>query len=304
MKKFLDKIINLDRGAKKLLIWLIIALIAIAFYIHQSNDYIIIRFDELGFVAKNMNAYYNGFKIGKVISVEPDKDFQHVLAKLRFSQKEINLPQNTTVRVQSFPSGELYLEFVYPQSPSLKPITRGTVLEGIAQYSIEGFMQGQNISGMTDVVTLHVVRTLQATEIANHEIKMFFQNASSMVNENRSGVKKSVNNTEKITANLAQMAVNLNDLSEKLDNAIDEKALKQTTSNIKDSSDNIAKLTQDLDKTVNNIDATVDEFHSAAQHLNAVTSGLNTSLSKKFGGMRVMFGTTTKGKVDIKIKNK
>lgn len=304
MKKFLDKISNLDRGAKKLLIWLIIALVAVAIFIYQSNNYVIIRFDELGFVAKNMNAYYNGFKIGKVINVEPDTDFKHVLAKLRFFRRDINLPQNTTVKVQSFPSGELYLEFVYPESPSLKPITRGTVLEGLARYSMEEFMQGQNISGITDIVSLHVVRTLQATEIANHEIKMFFQNASGMVNENRRGIKKSVNNTEKMTANLAQTAVNLNDLSEKLDNAIDEDALKQTTSNIKTTSDNVVQLTQDLDKTVNNINATVDEIHTAAQHLNAVTSGLNTSLSKKFGGMRVLFGTPTKGKIDIKIKSK
>ncbi len=296
MEKFLEKILKLDNGAKKLLIWLVIALVAIAFYINQANDYVIIRFDELGFVAKNMGAYYNGFKIGKIISVEPDNDFQHVLAKLRFTRKEINLPQNTTVRVQSFPSGELYLEFVYPESPSLKPITRGTVLQGIARYSIEGFMQGQNISGMTDVVTLHVVKTLQATEIANHEIKMFFQNASGMVNENRAGIRNSVDNTEKITANLAQMAANLNDLSEKLDNAVDEKAIKQTTSNVKDTSDNLAKATKDIDKTVKKIDVTVDEIHTAARHLTAVTSGLNEALSKKLGGMRVMFGTPTKGK--------
>lgn len=296
MKKFLDKISKLDSGAKKLLIWLIVAAVAVAFYINQANDYVIIRFDELGFVSKNMNAYYNGFKIGKIISVEPDKDFQHVIAKLRFTHKEINLPQNTTVKMQSFPSGELYLEFVYPESPSLKPITRGTVLQGLARYNVEEFMQGQNVSGMTDIVSLHVIRTLKATEIANHEIKMFFQNASSLVNENRDGVKKSVDNTEQMTANLAQAAANLNDLSEKLDNAVDEKALKQTTSNVKETTDNVVKLTKDLDKAVENIDDTVCEIHEAASHLTAITSGVNETLSKKMGGMRVIFGTPTKGK--------
>lgn len=302
MRKIPEYISAIRIILKELLFILIILLAVAGAYLYVTTNYVIVRFDELGFVAKNMNAYYNGFKIGKIVKVEPDKDFQHVLAKLNIYNKNINLPQNTTVRVQSFPSGELYLEFVYPESPSLKPMTRGTVLQGIARYSLADFMQGQNISGMTDIVTLHVVRTLQATEIANHEIKMFFQNASSIVNDNRKGIKASVDNTRKMTANLAQTAANLNDLSEKLNNAVDEKALKQTTSNVKDTSDNIVKLTQDLDKTVNNIDATVDEFHTAAQNLTAVTSGLNTSLSKKFGGMRVMFGTPTKGKIDIKIK--
>lgn len=296
MKVFFDKISKLDKGAKKLLIWLVIALVAIAIYIYQSNDYVIIRFDELGFVAKNMNAYYNGFKIGKIISVEPDTDFKHVLAKLRFFHSDINLPQNTIVRVQSFPSGELYLEFVYPQSPSLKPITRGTVLQGIARYNLADFMQGQNISGITDVVTLHVIRTLQATEIANQEIKLFFKNASSIVNDNRRGIKASVNNTEKMTANLAQTAANLNDLSEKLDNAIDEKALKQTTSNIKETTDNIVKVTSDINTTVQKINDAADEIHTAASHYTSITSGLNDTLSKKMGGMRVLFGSPTKGK--------
>lgn len=304
MKNFLENMSKLDKGTKKLLIWSIIALIAVAIFIYQANDYVIIRFDELGFVAKNMNAYYNGFKIGKIISVEPDTDFKHVLAKLRFFRGDINLPQNTIVRVQSFPSGELYLEFVYPQSPSLKPITRGTVLQGIGRYNLADFMQGQNISGITDVVTLHVIRTLQATEIANHEIKMFFQNASGIVNDNRSGIKASVNNTEKMTSNLAQTAVNLNNLSKKLNNSIDEQALKQTTSNVKETTDNIVKVTSDINTTVQKINDAADEIHTAASHYTSITSGLNDTLSKKMGGMRVLFGSPTKGKgQNAKCKN-
>lgn len=281
---------------KELLFILIILLAVAGAYLYVTTNYVIVRFDELGFVAKNMNAYYNGFKIGKIVKVEPDKDFKHVLAKLNIYNKNINLPQNTTVRVQSFPSGELYLEFVYPESPSLKPITRGTVLQGIARYNLADFMQGQNISGMTDIVTLHVVRTLQATEIANQEIKMFFQNASSIVNDNRSGIKASVDNTRKMTANLAQTAANLNDLSEKLDNSIDEKGLKQTTSNIKQTTDNIVKVTSDINTTVQKINDAADEIHTAASHYTSITSGINDSLSKKMGGMRVLFGSPTKGK--------
>lgn len=302
MRNFLNNLPKLQNGKKKLT-FLLLFLVLLGFYLYNSNDYIIIRFDELGSVAKNMNAYYNGFRVGKIISVEPDDDFKHVLAKLRLIHKNINLPQNTTVRVQSFPTGELYLELIYPQSPSLKPITRGTVLQGIAQYNVEEFMQGQNFSGMTDIVTVHVVRTLRATEIANQEIQLFFKNASSLVNENRKGVKKSVDNTQKMTANLAQTAANLNDLSEKLNNSIDEKELKQTTSNIKETTDNIVTVTANIDETVQKINDAADEIHTAASHYTSVTSGLNETLSKRFGGIRVLFGSSTKGKIDIKIKN-
>lgn len=303
MKK-LQENIRIDKmGIVKLLTTLVILLIGFGIYIYNSTSYLIIRFDELGPLTKNMAAYYNGFKIGKIIGIEPDKDFKHTLAKVFLTNKNINLPQNTTVHVQSFPNGELYLQFVYPNSPTFKMLKRGDMVEGIAPYSLEKFMLGQNISGITDVVSIHVIRALNATEIANMEITAFFKNTSKLVNENRRGITSSVNNTEAMTKSLAQMAENLNQASknlnqtsQKINNSIDESVIKDTTLNIQETTKNISESTKDIDKTMKKIDDTISQANAAAENINSMTSGLNETLSKRFAGMRIIFGTPVKQK--------
>lgn len=303
MRIFTTNIAKRKREIKGLSAILIIFLIIAGVYFYNATYYVIVRFDELGPLTKNMSAYYNGFKVGKIVRIGPDIDFKHTLVKVNLTQKDFQLPQNTVVNVERFPNGELYLQFIYPSSPSFRIIKRGDILEGTAPYSLEQFMRGQNISGVTDVVSIHVIQALQATEIANQEMTNFFKNTSKIVTENSKGIKKSVDNTAAMTKSLAQMAENLNQASQKINNAIDEATLKDTTSNVKDSTsnmktatENIANATKDIDKTMKKIDDTVSQANEAAAKLNAVTNGLHGTLSKRLGGMRVMFGTPIRAK--------
>lgn len=296
MPKFQENVLKKDRKIIKILIIFLVFTGVVWLYTYITSFYVVIRFGELGALTKNMPAYYNGFKIGKIVKIEPDVDFKHTIVRVNLDTKSINLPQNTTAMVENFPSGELYLQFVYPKSPSLKKMKRGDLLEGIAPYSPEQFMLGQNISGVTDIVSIHVIKTLKATEIANMEITNFFKNSSKLINENSEGIKASVNNTLQMTKNLEQMAQNLNQASKKLNNAIDEKILKDTTYNIKDATSDISNATKDIDKTMKKIDDTVCEANAAARNLNSITSGLNEAMCKRFAGMRVMFGRPLKSK--------
>lgn len=296
MPKVEENILKKDKKFTKLLGLFLIFAGIIWLYIYNTSFYVTIRFGELGALAKNMPVYYNGFKIGKIVKIEPDVDFKHTIVRVNLDNKNINLPQNTTAKVENFPSGELYLQFVYPKSPSLGKMQRGDLLEGIAPYSPEQFMLGQNISGVTDIVSIHVIKALKATEIANMEMTNFFKNSSKLINENSKEINASVNNTVKMTKNLEQMAQNLNQASKKLNEAIDKEILKDTTYNIKDTTGNISKATKDIDKTMKKIDDTVSEANAAAKNLNSITSGLNEAMCKRFAGMRVMFGKPLKSK--------
>lgn len=306
MRDSSEKTLNI----KKLLIIIVVFSLAIWFYIYSSEFYVIVRFNELGALTKNMSAYYNGFRIGKIVKIEPDDDFKHTLVKVKLVYNNLNLPQNTTVKVENFADGTLYLEFVYPSSPSFSLMKKNDMLEGTAPYSLEQFMLGQNISGVSDVVSLHVIQALNATTIANQEMTTFFQNTSKIITENSKAIKASVNNTAAMTKSLARMAgnlnqssQNLNQLSTKINRAFDENTLneyasniKSTTSNLKDTTDNISRATKDIDKTMKKIDDTISEANSTAKNLNTMTGGLNETFTQRFGGMRVLFGTPIKPK--------
>ncbi len=297
----MEKFSEIKKETPQILIILICLLFFAWVYIYNTRYYVIVRFNELGPITKNMAVYYNGFKVGKITSIEPDNDFRHTLVRVNLTRKNLKLPQNTTVNVESFPTGELYLQFIYPQSPSLKTIKRGDMLEGISPYSLEGFMLGQNISGVSDIVSIHVIRALQATEIANLEMKNFFQNTSKVVNENSKGINSSVNNTVAMTKSLAEMAENLNQASRKINDSLDEKDLKDTTLNIKNSTSNIqettgniSKATKDIDKTMKKVDDTISQLNATAENLNNITSGLHGTLRKRGAGIRILFGKPVK----------
>ena len=185
---------------------------------------------------------------------------------------------------------------MYPTSPSLNTIKRGDVLEGISASNLEQFMMGQNVSGVTDVVSMHIIKALNSADAANQEIKVFFHAGTDLINENKRGINTSVNNVISMTKNLADMAENLNQTSQKLNNAIDETTLRDTTTNIKDTTGNISRATKDIDKTMKKVDDTISQLNVTAENLNGITSGLNSTLSKRFAGMRILFGTPIKPK--------
>lgn len=300
MKNLPPEIRKIEKSAEKPLLVFAVIAAAVWFYIYSTTLYVTVRFDELGPVAKNMSTYYNGFKVGKVVSIKPDKDFKHMLARINLVYKNLRLPQNTTVKVQSFPNGELYLEFVYPQSPSLNVLKRGDVLEGIAKYSLEEFMLGQSVSGVSDIVSIHVIKALNAMDLANKEVEAFFKDSSQLMKDNKKEIDASFENIAAMTFSFSEMAENLNQASKKMNNALDEKELKKTTSNIKDTSENLAKATANIDQTMEKIDSTVSHLNLTSKNLASITGGLNETLAKKFGGMRIMFGTPVKSKNNVR----
>jgi ABC-type transporter Mla subunit MlaD len=283
----------------------------------MNTFYVIVRFNELGPVSKNMAVYYNGFKVGKVTNIEPDNDYKHTLVTVNLNAKNLKLPQNTTVQLKSFPSGELFLQLVYPSTTSLKTLSRGDTLEGISPYNLEEFMLGQNVSGVTDIVSIHVIKALDAMGVANMEMENFFKATSGFLKDNKAPLNESAMNIAATTKSLAGAAENLNQVTAKLNHSIDTQTLKDTTVNVKDSTsnikdstlniqestqnikettENINKATKDLDKTMKKVDDTVSQVNSAAANINCITGGLNQTLSKRFGGMRVIFGTPVKAR--------
>lgn len=303
MKNFLEYIFNQKKDIPKMFVLSLIFLIVVGMYIYNITYYVIVRFDELGPVSKNMAVYYNGFKVGKIVSIEPDNDFSHTLVKVNLNMKKLKLPQNTTVQMKSFLNGELYLDLIYPQTVSLKQMKRGDILEGTSPYSLEEFMLGQNVSGVTDIVSIHVIKALNAMQLANMEMEVFFNTTSLFMKENKKGLNASVENTETMTKNLAEAAENINQATKKINKALDDQVLKDTSVNFKDSTKNlkettesISKATKDFDKTMQKVDETVSHVNSAAKNIECITTGLNETLSKRFGGARVIFGTPVKQK--------
>jgi ABC-type transporter Mla subunit MlaD len=267
------------------------------FYEKMFGYYINARFSELGPLSQSMPVYYKGYKIGKTKEIKPSEDYKYTLVSILLFPKNLKLPENTFAKVKKLGIGRNYIELEYPQKPSEKFLSRGGIIEGKTSVDIESFMSAQADSGALSSITDNASKTLKSMDEMSQDIGAFFSLFTLILDDNRDNLKQS-------SKNMAQMSNHLNQISSKLDNSIKPNTFKNSLNNVEKSSanvqaatDNLKQITQnlntatkDLDKTVAKIDSTVTEANAITITIRKITCGFHAMLSKRFAGMRLIFG--------------
>ena len=66
--------------------------------------------------------------------------------------------------------------------------------------------------------------------------------------------------------------------------------IRVATENIKNITSDIKNATKNLDKTVAKIDCTISETKAIASNVKIITGGFCETVSKRFAGLRIIFG--------------
>jgi len=114
-------------------------------------------------------------------------------------------------------------------------------------------------------------------------------------------IKENQVSIKSLSKNLAGTTGNLNQITSKFDRSIKQKSLDNTMTSIDESVKNVQTLTSSLNGTTQSIntampriDTTLYETQSLVSNANAITCGIRQTLSKRFGGLRILFGKTVK----------
>ena len=122
---------------------------------YKPDKKIIIKFDNIPPVIQRLprakiKAYYRGFNIGEVSKMQLCCDQKHVLFFLDIHYKNLNLPKNSRVYLDSEDLyGTSHLSFYYPNSPSPDVIEDGDIIyasgvhQRLDQFLIGQFHEGQ-----------------------------------------------------------------------------------------------------------------------------------------------------------------
>ena len=264
---------------------------------YNYNMSIIARFSDLGPLYKSMPVYYKGYKVGKTRDIQPSKDYKYTLVYMILYPKHLTLPNNVTAKVQKLDSGGNYIDLIYPGTPSVEFLKTGDIIEGKTAVDIQSFMSAQADSGVLGAITGDLNKALVSLDEAAQSMDYFFEQLGLMVEENRPSVKS-------MTGDAAKSTQNVREITQKINNSITEENasnvvknvdrsssnIEEATSNIKNVTENIDKATKDLDKTMKKIDCVAADIKSITAKLNEITRAFKCVLSKRFAGMRVMFG--------------
>lgn len=267
----------------------------------QSRFYIIAKFTKTGPLFINMPVFYKGYKIGKTKEIQLGDDYKATLVKIVFYKENPKLSEDIVAKVKKLNENNDYIDLVTPDDASDTLIRKGCIVEGEEKFDIDSFLSDIADSGLIIPLIQTFSDTLGSINKASVEIQNFFVDSRSILNDNRQNVKQTTNN-------LALSTQSLNNLTSRLNNSITKNKVNNTTSNvdkssanilsatqkIKEITDNINRATKNFDKTAAKVDYTVSQTNSIADSIKAISCGLKETLSKKFAGLRILFGKPIK----------
>ena len=305
MKEFLTSPITKTTSRAALLIFILLCTIMCIYRFH-TYTYLTVVFNDARPVRNKIPVYYKGYRIGKVEKIKPSDDFKSTVVTIVLYPKNLRLPTNTTALLTREKRERREIDFInliYPEEPSELPLRSGDRINGFTTVDIESYFSSKALSGDLDKITNNINELLESLDATSKALTVLMNALTDTVNENRPSIKI-------MTGNLARMSDSLRLFAFKLNSSINQQQLQNTFTNFDKTSSNAVITTDNLDGITKNINIFTNDLNknspdiaktiSNAQvitcNIAQITSGLRTTLSQNFGGLRLIFGKPVKNK--------
>ena len=270
---------------------LIIILFFYVFYLLGTTK-ITVQFKELEPFRHHLPVYYNGFKLGHTTKVYPDKDYQSTMVDLRIVPKHLVLPANTTAILKRKDKKD-YIELEYPKTPYVENLRHKDVIKGELGVNFERFLQNQSESGGLDEVKENLNTTIISLGQTFDAITDMVNEANSILKDARPLIQDSIENVNKTSKNLADSSF---EIKESLQKGYIDRALynfEQTSNNLVLTTKNTSGFTDGLNKQSSVLlNCLLKNLNIVVNNINKIVVGIGNTLSKKMGGLRLIFGKT------------
>lgn len=299
MKEFLTSQINQKTSRIALLIFVILSILMCVYRI-KTYTYLTVEFNDARPVRNKIPVYYKGYRIGKVEKIKPSDNFQTTLVTIVLYPKNLKLPKNTTALLTREKRERKEIDFInllYPEKPSEVMLISGDTINGFTTVDIENYFSSKALTGELDALTNNANSLMESFKLTSDALTEFLNVLTATVDENRPAIKI-------MTNNLAQMSNSFRLFALKLNNSINESQLKNTFTNVDMTSSSVVVTGKNIEGITQNIDSITGDINSQGaqisssisnaeiitQNLADITGGLKNTLSKNFGGLRLIFG--------------
>ena len=278
----------------KLLIIFIAVLISIAgiwYGIYRLNNLKVTAvFDELEPFPHNINVYYKGFRLGRSTRIYPSKDFTQTYVDMNLHMDNFSLPDNITAKVKTKNKRD-YIELIYPDMPSVRYLKNHDKIKGAKGVNFASFIQDQADSGGLDDLSENLSETVEDAGETMKALTDLFHTANDILVDLRPSLKESGENLALASRNLASISIELNNSTgqKRLDNTFSN--IELITKNLELTTANTALLTKRADsETVALLNCLISNANKMVLNINDIIKGFKVTLSKRFAGMRLIFG--------------
>ena len=260
-------------------------------------------FNELEPFPHNINVYYKGFRLGRTTKVYPSKNFTQTHVDMTLHMDDFSLPDNITAKVKTKNKRD-YIELIYPDMPSVTYLKNKSKIKGEKGVNFATFIQDQADAGNLDNLTGNLSETVEAAGETMNALTDLFHTANEILVDLKPSLKESGINLAQTTRNLTITTDNLANVSIELNRSAKPKRLDNTfanieliTQNLQLTTSNTALLTKRADsETVALLNCLIKNANNVILNINDIIKGFKITLSKRFAGMRLIFGKPLENK--------
>lgn len=254
-------------------------------YLYKMAHYTHITavFDEAEPIPPGMKVFYKGFLIGKVTKVIPNEDYTAVHMHIVLFPEEVKIPDNISVKIREYKDDFDYVDIVSPELASTEFLKNGSEVKGAMSQNAERFFNSHAENGTLDLVIENVItmldgvnKTVAQTNELVADIRKTFDKASPSLIES--------------SKNIASISTNFSGTSLKINNSVNQASLDRTMENLEKSSDYVECLVKSLNCAAKDLPETMDRVNDITKDVQGITSGVNNTLQKPFGGVRLIMG--------------
>ena len=279
---------------KSLILLVLLASIGITYYFYKTNTYITAEFKNLRPFHDRAPIYYNGFKIGKVVKVRPNKTYTSTIVTMRLHPHDLKLPVNISVNLKKeknrWDKKFDYIDIIYPEEPSQFFLKDGDRIAGDTTIDMESYLANQDPDSL-DAIKADAAEAVKNLNVTIQVLGDLFSTLNTMASDVSPNVVKASSNLQHSTENFVKISKNVDLTTSNLNGAFDDKRMDATAKNVQLVTRNVKLMTNELNKTIPQLGCTIEEVNKVLCNIDEMTTGLNCTMKKPFGGLRLIFGS-------------
>lgn len=277
---------------KYFIIAILIAIFLFYLFYILGTIKITIHFEDLEPLKQHLPVYYNGFKLGHTTSVYPSKDYKSTMVDVRIVLKNLELPANTSAILRHKDKKD-YIELEYPNAPYIEKLRHKDIIEGHLGVNFEHYLQNQAESGGLDEIKENVNSTIKSAGLTFDALTEMIKVTTNMLKDAQPIIQDSINNVNITSKNLA-------DSSYEIKKSLEKGYLDKSLYNIQETSNNLVLTTKNTSGFTENLNSEsklllnclIKNLNTVVNNINQIIIGIGNTLSKRFGGLRILFGKT------------
>lgn len=245
--------------------------------------HIFVKFSKSGPLYKNMPVCFKGYAIGRTQKVTLSDDYKYTLVKIVLYPQNPKLPQKIDGVVKKHDVLGNYIDLIPSDESSTELLKNGDTIDGTPIFDLGTFLSEVAGSGLIVPLLQNFSDAALSLNKTSSKIGNFFSDSRLILKDNRQNLKHTTEALNKITSNF-----NSSFSKDKLNDTTS--SVNKSATNIQAITENVKNITQSVDCATKNLDKTIAKIDCTASNVKIITGGFREVMSKKFAGLRIIFG--------------